>query len=94
MEYLKGVPLVDLEGVKKYTTDTADTLFTAIATWGKSVAELDSFHADLHGGNLLVLEDGRVGFLDFGIGTFLSVFSITLSIPYYLMLTRMILLIR
>ena len=70
MEYLNGVPLVDLVGVKKYSKDTADTLFTAIATWGKSVAELDSFHADLHGGNILVLEDGRVGFLDFGIGTF------------------------
>jgi aarF domain-containing kinase len=25
------------------------------------------FHADVHAGNLLVLEDGRVGFLDFGI---------------------------
>lgn len=68
MEYLKGVPLVNLEGVKKFSPDTADTLFVAIATWGKSVAELDRFHADLHGGNLLVLEDGRIGFLDFGIG--------------------------
>ena len=26
------------------------------------------FHADVHGGNLLVLEDGRVAFIDFGIG--------------------------
>jgi len=25
------------------------------------------FHADVHAGNLLVLEDGRVGFIDFGI---------------------------
>jgi ubiquinone biosynthesis protein len=25
------------------------------------------FHADLHAGNLLILEDGRIGFLDFGI---------------------------
>jgi aarF domain-containing kinase len=68
MEYLKGVPLVNLEGVKKFSPNTADTLFTAISTWGKSVAELDAFHADLHGGNLLVLEDGRIAFLDFGIG--------------------------
>lgn len=78
MEYLKGVPLVNLEGVKKFSPDTADTLFIAIATWGKSVAELDRFHADLHGGNILVLEDGRVGFLDFGIGQihYLSVLSV------------------
>ena len=70
MEYLKGVPFVNLEGVKKYSPDTAATLFTAISTWGKSVAELDVFHADLHGGNLLVLEDGRIAFLDFGIGLY------------------------
>ena len=27
----------------------------------------ESFHADLHGGNILVLENGQVGFIDFGI---------------------------
>jgi predicted unusual protein kinase regulating ubiquinone biosynthesis (AarF/ABC1/UbiB family) len=32
-----------------------------------SVTEHDFFHADVHAGNLLVLEDGRVGFIDFGI---------------------------
>jgi predicted unusual protein kinase regulating ubiquinone biosynthesis (AarF/ABC1/UbiB family) len=36
---------------------------------------MDFFHADLHGGNLLVLEDGKVGFLDFGIGQFHFFFS-------------------
>ena len=29
--------------------------------------ENDIFHADLHAGNLLVLDDGRIGFIDFGI---------------------------
>ncbi|HET8704825.1 MAG TPA: AarF/UbiB family protein, partial [Pseudomonadales bacterium] len=27
----------------------------------------NSFHADVHAGNLLVLRDGRIGFIDFGI---------------------------
>lgn len=31
-----------------------------------SVVGCESFHADLHAGNLLVLPDGRVGFIDFG----------------------------
>ena len=66
-----GVPLVDLEGIKQYTESNGvspeQTLISALSTWAMSVTENDRFHADLHGGNLLVLEDGRVGFIDFGI---------------------------
>ena len=67
MEYLRGVPLVDLEGIQRYTDNPEATLIAALSTWASSVAENDFFHADVHAGNLLVLEDGRVGFLDFGI---------------------------
>jgi len=31
-----------------------------------SLLACETFHADVHAGNLLVLEDGRVGFIDFG----------------------------
>lgn len=67
MEFLKGVPLVDLEGIRRYTSQPEQTLISALRTWAISVTANDRFHADLHGGNLLVLEDGRVGFIDFGI---------------------------
>jgi aarF domain-containing kinase len=67
MEYLKGTPLVDLEGIKKYSANPEATLISALRTWAASVAENDMYHADVHGGNLLVLEDGRIGFIDFGI---------------------------
>lgn len=67
MEYLKGVPLVDLEGIKKYSSNPEATLISALRTWAASVSENDMYHADVHGGNLLVLEDGRIGFIDFGI---------------------------
>ena len=67
MDYLKGVPLVDLDGIRKYSANPEATLISALRTWAASVAENDVFHADVHGGNLLVLEDGRVGFIDFGI---------------------------
>lgn len=67
MEYLKGVPLVDLEGIKEYSDNPEQTLITALQTWAASVVDNESFHADLHGGNILVLEDGKVGFIDFGI---------------------------
>ena len=67
MEYLRGVPLVDLEGIRQYSDNSEATLIAALSTWATSVAENDFFHADVHGGNLLVLEDGRIGFIDFGI---------------------------
>ena len=31
-----------------------------------SLLACETFHADVHAGNLLVLQDGRVGFIDFG----------------------------
>ena len=67
MERFYGVPLTDLETIKKYTTDPAGTLVTAMNTWFSSLMFCKSFHADLHAGNLMVLTDGRLGFIDFGI---------------------------
>ena len=62
-----GVPLIDLQGIKKYSANPEQTLISALRTWALSVTENDIFHADVHGGNLLVLENGKVGFIDFGI---------------------------
>ncbi len=67
MERLYGVPLTDLESIRKYTRDPAMTLVTAMNTWFASLTQCESFHADLHAGNLMVLTDGRVAFIDFGI---------------------------
>lgn len=67
MEYLKGVPLADLEGIRRYSPNPEATLIVALRTWASSVAEHSFFHADVHAGNLMVLEDGRIGFIDFGI---------------------------
>ena len=67
MERLTGVPLTDLEAIKRYSSDPEQTLVNALNVWALSVQKCEFFHADVHAGNLLVLEDGRVGFIDFGI---------------------------
>ncbi|MBP7179070.1 MAG: AarF/ABC1/UbiB kinase family protein [Moraxellaceae bacterium] len=67
MERFYGVPLTDLDTIKKYTRDPAGTLINAMNTWFSSLMFCESFHADLHAGNLMVLTDGRLGFIDFGI---------------------------
>jgi aarF domain-containing kinase len=50
MERLRGVSLVDLEGVSRYTDDPPGTLITALNTWSESVVLAPSFHADVHAG--------------------------------------------
>lgn len=67
MERFYGVPLTDLETIKRYAKDPANTLINAMNTWFSSLMFCESFHADLHAGNLMVLTDGRIGFIDFGI---------------------------
>ncbi len=67
MERLYGVSLSDLDSIRQYTDDPEQTLIQALNVWFLSLMACDFFHADVHAGNLLVLEDGRVGFIDFGI---------------------------
>jgi aarF domain-containing kinase len=68
MERFYGVSFTDLESIRETTDNTPrDSLITALNTWFASVMACDFFHADLHAGNLMVLEDGRIGFIDFGI---------------------------
>ncbi|TBW56459.1 AarF/ABC1/UbiB kinase family protein [Marinobacter halodurans] len=67
MERFHGVPLTDLETIRTVTSDPERTLITAMNTWFSSLTQCEFFHADVHAGNLMVLKDGRVGFIDFGI---------------------------
>ncbi|KAH7282555.1 hypothetical protein KP509_35G036400 [Ceratopteris richardii] len=67
MERFYGVPLTDLDSIKSLVVNPEVTLITALNVWFGSLLACESFHADVHAGNLLVLKDGRVGFIDFGI---------------------------
>ncbi|EPG37576.1 ABC1 kinase family protein [Acinetobacter colistiniresistens] len=67
MQRLYGVSLTDFDVVKQYAKDPTQVLITAMNTWFGSLMLCKSFHADLHAGNLMLLEDGRIGFIDFGI---------------------------
>ena len=67
LERLYGVALTDLESVRKYSESPELALIVALNTWVSSVLTNEWFHADVHAGNLLMLTDGRVAFIDFGI---------------------------
>ena len=67
MERFYGVPFTDLDSIRRYSPQPEWTLINALNTWMDSLLRCQFFHADVHAGNLMVLEDGRVGFIDFGI---------------------------
>lgn len=67
MERLYGIPLTDRQQLMNATDQPHRMLFSAFETWMESTTRCELFHADLHAGNLLILADGRVGFIDFGI---------------------------
>jgi len=67
MERFYGVSLTDLDTIKRYCPDPEKTLITAMNTWFSSLTQCAFFHADVHAGNLMVLENGKIGFIDFGI---------------------------
>ncbi|KAJ6309471.1 hypothetical protein OIU77_015268 [Salix suchowensis] len=67
MERLYGVPLTDLDSISSLVSSPETSLITALNVWFGSLLACETFHADVHAGNLWWLRDGRIGFLDFGI---------------------------
>eukprot|EP00980_Cylindrotheca_fusiformis_P009080 scaffold1965_cov110-Cylindrotheca_fusiformis.AAC.3 len=70
MERLNGISLLDEETISKVISDPTigqEAIANALNIWTESVMRMPWFHADVHAGNLLLLEDNRIGFIDFGI---------------------------
>lgn len=66
MERLRGVKLSDLDGVRALGVSPADLMPKAMDCFFQSMLIDGFFHGDPHGGNILVLPDGRMGLIDFG----------------------------
>lgn len=67
MERFYGVPISDIDGVRAITAEPEYALVQALNTWFMSLKQCQIYHADLHAGNVMMLNDGRIGFIDFGI---------------------------
>lgn len=70
MERLRGVRVDDLAGIaaRGLTPEQAESkLIDGMHAWFQCLIRFGFFHGDVHAGNLLLLDDGRIGFLDFGI---------------------------
>lgn len=69
MERLRGVRVDDVKTLLgRYTSEQAEArLIDGMVAWFQCMFRYGYFHGDVHAGNLLLLDDGRIAFLDFGI---------------------------
>ncbi|HEY3797452.1 MAG TPA: AarF/ABC1/UbiB kinase family protein [Caulobacteraceae bacterium] len=66
-EFLDGTPVHDFETLRAKGIETRDVADRIGRIYGRMLFEHGFFHGDPHAGNLLVLRDGRIGLLDFGL---------------------------
>ena len=67
MEELRGFAFDDVAGMRAAGIDTEAIIHAGMVAFLEGAMLYGTFHGDLHGGNLIVLPDGRVGLLDHGI---------------------------
>lgn len=67
MEFLDGVPLHDVEALKRKHIDITKVIRNGYYIFLKQVFVDGFFHGDPHPGNLIILKDGKIGLIDFGI---------------------------
>jgi predicted unusual protein kinase regulating ubiquinone biosynthesis (AarF/ABC1/UbiB family) len=66
LEFITGVKVTDLEGLRKAGHDARTINELIYRSYFKQLLEDGFFHADPHPGNLLVMDDGRLAVFDFG----------------------------
>ena len=67
MEFLDGIPIDDLAGIAALGLEPRPLIEKLVRAWFITALRDGTFHADVHAGNLLLLRDGRVGVVDWGI---------------------------
>lgn len=67
MERFVGMRLNDKEAINKSGIDKKKIAYVGAKAFLYSVLKYGVFHGDLHGGNLFILPDGKLGIIDFGI---------------------------
>jgi predicted unusual protein kinase regulating ubiquinone biosynthesis (AarF/ABC1/UbiB family) len=66
MEFIRGTKVVDIEALRVRRISAVKVNRLLIRTYLKQLLEDGFFHADPHPGNLLVMDNGRLAFFDFG----------------------------
>ncbi len=67
MEFIDGIPLHDIEKLRKQKISLKTVFHNGYEVFMRHFFIDGLFHADPHPGNILILKDGRIALIDFGI---------------------------
>jgi predicted unusual protein kinase regulating ubiquinone biosynthesis (AarF/ABC1/UbiB family) len=67
MELMDGAPIDDLAAAAEMGVEPAPLVNDLLRAWVLTALRAGAFHADIHAGNLMLLRDGRLAMLDWGI---------------------------
>lgn len=67
MEFIDGIKMDQVEAIRAHGIDPREIALIGLRSFSRQLMEFGFFHADPHPGNTIVMYDGRVSLVDFGI---------------------------
>ncbi len=67
MEHIEGIKMDRVEELRAHGLDPKEVALIGLRSFSRQLMEFGFFHADPHPGNTIVMYDGRVSLVDFGI---------------------------
>lgn len=67
MEYIDGMKMDEVEKIRQAGIDPKEVAMIGLRSFSRQLMDFGFFHADPHPGNTIVMYDGRVSLVDFGI---------------------------
>ena len=72
MEHIPGIKMDQVDDISAHGMDPKDIAMIGLRSFSRQLMEFGLFHADPHSGNTIVMFDGRVSLVDFGITGYLD----------------------
>ena len=72
MEYIDGIKIDHVDEIRRQGIDPKEVALIGLRSFSRQLMDAGIFHADPHPGNTIVLFDGRVSLVDFGIVGYLD----------------------
>jgi len=72
MEHIPGFKMDQVEAISAHGIDPKEIALIGLRSFSRQLMDFGFFHADPHSGNTIVMHDGRVSLVDFGITGYLD----------------------